>query len=279
MKTLRAALLAAGLLGFVAGCEEDWAVNFESDPPGAKCYLKGRYLGTTPIAAKVRIDYMPPYSEAWGASAEFVFPGHERAECPKLSGHEGTQFTLATSAPAGADFYKDRVLVGVTPFLHNFNWAHEVKAVLPKYPKRAQGGIRVSCNLTVVRISDGAVVAGAIGQSPTDRLKALGEGLSEKLREQMPVRGEPLAVVSLRNQSGTPEGQALADELADKLTGALVRDGWFDVKEQIGLRSILAEKDLGTTDLVKSDKVREKLAGLKYLVIGGVSVSERRTGK
>jgi curli biogenesis system outer membrane secretion channel CsgG len=95
----------------------------------------------------------------------------------------------------------------------------------------------------------------------------------------MPVRGEPLAVVSLRNQSGTPEGQALADELADKLTGALVRDGWFDVKEQIGLRSILAEKDLGTTDLVKSDKVREKLAGLKYLVIGGVSVSERRTGK
>jgi curli biogenesis system outer membrane secretion channel CsgG len=107
----------------------------------------------------------------------------------------------------------------------------------------------------------------------------LSKALAEKLREHMPVKGEPLAVVSLRNRSGAPEGHDVADELADKLTGALVRDGWFDVKERIGLRSLLAEKDLEESDMVKSAKVREKLAGLKYIVIGGVSVSKPQAEK
>jgi curli biogenesis system outer membrane secretion channel CsgG len=210
---------------------------------------------------------------------EFVFPGHERVECPQLSGYQGTHNTLVTSAPGGGEFYRDGVLVGVTPFIYSVDGAHELRAVFPKNPKMVQGKTLVSCDLRIVRISDGAVVATAGGQASPDKSDSLSKALAEKLREHMPVKGEPLAVVSLRNRSGAPEGHDVADELADKLTGALVRDGWFDVKERIGLRSLLAEKDLEESDMVKSAKVREKLAGLKYIVIGGVSVSKPQAEK
>jgi hypothetical protein len=279
MRAFRAALLAATLLEFMAGCEEQWPVNFESDPPGAKCYLNGRYLGTTPLTAKVRFRYMPTYSEGWGACVEFVFPGHERADCPQLPGYEGTNNTLVTSAPAGGELYLEGVLIGLTPHIDNFDFAHKVKAVFPKDPKIVQGKIFVSCDLRIVRVSDGSVVAAAGGQSSPERFNALGEELTEGLRENMFVKGELIAVVSLRNRSGTPGSQALADELADKLTGALLKCGWFDVRERISLRSILAEKDLEKTDLVKSAKVREKIVGLKYIVIGGVSVSRPDAGE
>jgi len=173
----------------------------------------------------------------------------------------------------------------VTPTLYDWRqlwFPHHAKAVLPKNANKAtavQGKPLVSCDLRIVRISDGSVVASASGQSAPDKLEALGKGLSEKLRENMLVKGEPIAVVSLRNRSGTPEGQTLADELADKLTGALLECGWFDVKERIGLRSILDEKDLERTDMVKSAKVKEMVVGLRYIVIGGVSVSKGEAEK
>jgi len=274
MRNLRAAFLATCILGFVGGCA--WTVNMETDPPGANLYLNGAFKGTTPCNAN--FTFVPGFpTEANGGSLEVVFPGHDRAECPRPPGRVDMESMLVTSAPVGAEIYVDGNFIGMSPTLYHVWFPHNSKAVLPKSPYKAaavQEKALVSCDVRIVSISDGSAVASASGQCSTEKLEVLGKGLSEKLRENMVVKGEPIAVVSLRNRSGTPQGQTLADELADKLTGALIESGWFDVKERIGLRSILEEKDLEKTDMVKSAKVKEMLAGLKYIVIGGISVSK-----
>lgn len=132
----------------------------------------------------------------------------------------------------------------------------------------------VTCDLRVVRVADASVQASATGQASSDKLGDLGRTLAGKLKEGSLPKGESLAVVSFRNRSETPIGKTLADELADKVTGGLVETGWFQVKERINLRAVLDERVLESADIVKSSHVQEKLAGIKYIVIGGVTAME-----
>ena len=44
------------------------------------------------------------------------------------------------------------------------------------------------------------------------------------------------------------------------------------MKERIDLRGIIDEQDLDAAGIVKNENVRKKLAGVKYIVLGGVTV-------
>ena len=81
--------------------------------------------------------------------------------------------------------------------------------------------------------------------------------------------------MSLRNRSATRHGSTITDEVADKLSGALVVMKWFDVKERINLRGVVDEQNLEDSSLVKSPAIRERLHKLKYVIMGGVSVPDR----
>lgn len=130
-----------------------------------------------------------------------------------------------------------------------------------------------SCDVRIVRVADGSVVASATGRAPISKLEGLAKALADKLRRDVFVKGESIAVLSLRDRSGTKQGRAAADELADKLTGSLADTGWFEVKERVDLRALLEEKDLESAGIVKRENVREKLADIRYVVIGGVTVT------
>ena len=144
----------------------------------------------------------------------------------------------------------------------------------PPTPTPATTSTRAACDLRMIRASDASVVASVSGESTVERMSELAKAAAGKLREEMPIKGESLAVVSLRNRSATGRGKVVADELADKLAGALVETGWFQVKERIDLRAIVEEKDLDATGMVTNETVKRKLAGVKYIVIGGVTVTE-----
>ena len=146
-------------------------------------------------------------------------------------------------------------------------------------PGRRDGLSNVSCDLRIARVVDGSSIAHGSGRETADKLERLAKALAGQLRDGMLAKGESIAVVTLRNRSGTRHGRVIADELADKVTGALIDTGWFDVKERIDLRAILGEKDLESAGIVKQAKVKEKLAGIKYIVIGGVTVTERSKGE
>ncbi len=133
----------------------------------------------------------------------------------------------------------------------------------------------VTCDIRVVAADQGSAVASAHGETTSDRLDALAKALAGKVREGVVIKGESIAVVSLRNRGKTSQGAGIAEELADKLQGALIDSGWFDVKERIDLRALIDEKTLESADIVRQAGVKQRLAGVKYIVLGGGSVSQR----
>jgi hypothetical protein len=133
----------------------------------------------------------------------------------------------------------------------------------------------VSCDLRMVRVSDGATVSQATGQGSYARLGRVAAALADKFKEDTPLKGESVAVIVPRNRSGSTDGATIVNELSDKVNGALVETHWFDVRERVDLSSILNEKDLELADIVKNPKVMEKLGNVKYVILGGATVASQ----
>lgn len=257
-----ASLLCLICLG---GCT---TISIESDPPGNKSYLNGQYVGTSPFPITLFAG------QDQNASCEMVLAGHERSECPHLPRLPGNSMVEMTSAPAGAEVIIDGVSAGTTPFFTRVWFPSSIRVVFPKnggpsIPAATED--YVSCDVRIIRVSDGTAVAEASGRCRAGDLQSLAKALVNKLKEDMLVQDESIAVGSLRNRSGTPSGRIVADEVADKLSGALIAAKWFQVKERIDLRTILDEKDLDTAAIVRNPKLREKLGSVTYLLIGGVT--------
>ena len=261
-------LLTFALAGWAAwiapGCAR---INCQSDPPGAQVYLNGNLLGATPFT---RVFWA---GQNAGAVVEIVWPGHERSEIQPYPGGGAGDLTVFLSTPSGAQMYVDGVLAGATPCAMGLFFPHSIRGVLPKAAAAASGAGTITCDLRLVRTADGAAIGQASGRARLSELEYLAQALAEKLRDDALVKGESVAVVTLRNRDGTPQGRAAAEELADKVAGALIATRWFQVHERIDLRAILDEKDLEAADIVKNPKVAEKLAGAKLIVIGGVTLS------
>jgi hypothetical protein len=272
------------LLVLSAGCH---TVSLDSDPPGATVIVDGEVWGITPCTHTWRFG-----EKADGFTAAMILPGYDFADCPLLPRSRAIRHeeSLLTSAPAGAQVYVNGKLVGTGPLLRWLMFPTSIRAVWspdalargrtrsdapPASPVRTgTGQANVSCDIRVIAVANGSGVASASGDAAPGRLAPLAKELAGKLKEGVADKGASVAVVTLRNRSGTPQGKVTSDELADKVQGALIDTGWFDVKERIDLRGVLSEADLDTAGIVKNENVRRQLAGVKYVVIGGVTVTE-----
>ena len=133
----------------------------------------------------------------------------------------------------------------------------------------------VNCDVRVVRVSDGTVICGASARGPGDKLLELTDSLARQLKNKSTtIKGKSIAVISLKNRSGSDKGRAIADEVGDKMTTSLANLGWFSVRERLDLTSIINERDLADTKIIHNPDVKKKLSGIEYVVIGGVSVSK-----
>ncbi len=130
----------------------------------------------------------------------------------------------------------------------------------------------VSCDLRIVNVASGTVESAASGRAGIHQLESLAKALVKKLKRGILVEKETVAIITLRNRTGTDSCRAVADEFADKIAGALVDTNWFDVRERIDLKTLLTEKDLDTAEIVNNPHVRDKLDGVTYIIIGGVSL-------
>jgi hypothetical protein len=268
--------ISLACLTAVGGCT---SIAVEGDPPGGKTYLRGQYLGTAPFVVTLWAG------DDADATTEMVLPGHDRSECPHLPRPPGNHMLEMTSAPPGAQVYIDDAYAGTSPFFTRVWFPSSIRVVFPKdsaspapqpaKPPAVPAGM-VSCDVRIIRVSDGTAVSEASGRCRADDLQSLAKALVEKLKEDMLVKDETIAVGSLRNRSGDEAGKVVADEAADKIAGALISAKWFEVKERIDLRALLEEKDLETASIVQNPKLKQKLGGIKYLLIGGVTVSRQR---
>lgn len=270
---MRPRRLALWLLAAMCGAGGCASITIESDPPGAKTYLNGEYIGTTPFTQTFWAG------QDAAAVAEIVAPGHDRSECVHLARLPGNTMMQIVSAPAGADGYIDGAPVGKLPLFTRIWFPHSMKAVwkapaADAAPAQRPPGGSISCDLRVIRVADGSAVAEASGTAKLADLKDLAKALVDKLKDDMMVRDQSIAVASLRSRSGSAAERAAADELADKVMGALIATKWFDVKERIDLRATLDERDLETAELVHNPKLKGKLAGTKYIIIGGLTLDK-----
>ena len=128
----------------------------------------------------------------------------------------------------------------------------------------------VTCDVRIVRVADASVVASASEQGSRGRLEDMATKMADELKDES-LKDGSITVATLRDRSNSEKGRGIADEMADKIMGALVKTKWFDVKERIDLTSILSERDLESAQIVKNPEIRKKLAGISYIVIGGVS--------
>ena len=133
---------------------------------------------------------------------------------------------------------------------------------------------RVECDVRVVRVADASIVAAGSGKGALNKLDAIAKELVVVLKAGFPEEGRIVALAGLRNRSGTRQGEIVIDELGDKLMVCLVESKWFDVKERVDLSTVLDEKDLERAEIVKEGNVRQKLAAVEFIIIGGVSVGQ-----
>ena len=134
----------------------------------------------------------------------------------------------------------------------------------------------VTCEVRLVSVADGSIVASASDYDELDDLDDLADNLADDLEGGKTTKGQSVAVATLRNRTGTKQCKQIADELHEKIAGELTTQGYFKVQERLELRAILDEKDLESSSVVKNPKVRKKLAGVDYLLLGGVSVRKEK---
>ncbi len=134
----------------------------------------------------------------------------------------------------------------------------------------------VTCEVRLVSVADGAIVATASSHEELADLDDLADDLADDLEGGKTKKGQAVTVATLRNRSGTDQCKRIGDELLQKIEGELVSQGYFAVHERLELRAILDEKDLESSSVVKNPKVRKKLAGVDYLLLGGVSIRKEK---
>ena len=143
-------------------------------------------------------------------------------------------------------------------------------------PEEATYTTIVTCEVRLVSVADGSIIASSTNYDELADLDDLADDLADDLEGGKAIKGKAIAVASLRNRSETDQCKQIADELLQKIEGELVSQGYFSVRERLELRSILDEKDLESSSVVKNPKVQKKLAGVDYLLLGGVSVRKEK---
>lgn len=180
--------------------------------------------------------------------------------------------TVEKRIVAGA-WYDRRPEIAMGFFLKQLGPALAKQSSSRGVPVVSDGG-GISCDIRLVDVGRGTVVGQANGTDSQENLLVLAKNLAGDLQAAPGTKGQSVAVVSLRNRSRTEVGATVCEEVADKLTNALVAAAWFQVRERIDLRKLVDEKDLDSMGIVNNPAVRRKFAGAKFIVIGGVTVTE-----
>jgi hypothetical protein len=311
-------VFASVLVLATAGCAHTVRIN--TLPAGAELYVNGTLVGPTPQSVPCK-----PAGEAfgheWGDTLHVVL---------QMEGYETVEKTITSEDLQ--DRYEDRDCVqGQSQF--GIGSTFDYTYTLKRESSSAAAKHRVECDLRVVRVRNGQIVASASVRGDDRDLNKLARQLVEQLdrannaapaadpnapasagaAERRDAAGRPsanggaemgggsnaasadgaaerggmaaavgghagqsvfdgpLAVATLRDRTGSAKSRPVVEALTDKLAGALVAAGHFDVKERVNLRAILEERDLEAAALVENPRVREKLAGIDYLILGGVA--------
>lgn len=132
---------------------------------------------------------------------------------------------------------------------------------------------QLACEVKLVRLSDGRVLAQASLLAPTDRREEMAKILVELLARQAPP-GAEVAVGCLSNRRGSPEGQALCDEMTLSLLDAVRQSSAWRFVKSVNLRDvILDEKMLESPKIVSDRRIAHLFDGADHVIVGGLAAT------
>ncbi len=250
------------LVAFVAscvGCElKDRKIHVSTTPSGAAVYCNNQKLGTSPVSVT-----MPPRPKSMFSEIYIIEA--------RLPGHEPAREYLTETKPGSLAGRK--VNLTLPPLSEGMTDA-DIPAVGKYIPRGVPSNYlsRVTCEIMLVRVSDGKVLSHASGMVCDDFLARLADQLTRIIKRHVPPgQSGTLAVCRLRNRRETPRGS----DLADKLTALISREMSFasprGLARDFDLRQSVTESKTDLPGILKKRNVREKLHGIEYVIIGGLA--------
>lgn len=260
----RRTMLAVGLL--TAGCAIS-QVRIETEPTGAAIYWDDLYIGQSPLVYRPPLDsrteldeihlieaVMDGYMTGLGYLAERGQGGGLQSDAITLRLHEAPEWYArppAVSEPSPpARTAEDPLTLAE---------AHEQIR-------------RVACDLRVVRVRDGRVMAAVSGVAGPERLIILVEDFVKELNAGLPadVQGQ-VTVLRVRNRRLTPAGDQLAEELTTLLRQELGHNGRLKPVATLDLREMIEPRMRDHSKVVTHPDVRKMLRQAPYIIQGGLA--------
>lgn len=140
-------------------------------------------------------------------------------------------------------------------------------AITPPAPSRI-----ITCELRLVRASDGRVVSQVSTLGSYANIKHLAEAMVGRLEQES--SGGSVMMMTLCNRRQTQQGLLVSREMSENVAAALKNISGFKFVRTLNLREILpTEQTLESAQDITAPRFRILLNGARYIVIGGVGLS------
>lgn len=246
-----------------SGCDGG-TLQVRTTPPGAKIYFNARPVGVSPCAVNLpnskeglpELHVIEARLKGYEPAIRFLDENNRESLSPRTleisltplpEGFQESQLPEVVTAAAGEKSAKADA--GSNRFLH-----------------------RMACEIRVVRVSDGRVMAQASGVVYPVDFSAFSAGLVRQLRGSC--SDGRLAVGQLRNRRQTDLCQPLAEELTDLVRREFSFANDYGVARLIPLRNHISEDQLDRPQIVMDPRLAKELVGVRYLVLGGLAESQ-----
>lgn len=247
------------IVAVLAGCDEKGSrIHISTTPAGAGVYCNNQKLGTSPLSV-----VLPPKSRS-DFNVIYVIEA-------RLSGYEPAREYL-TEGQAGELAGRD-VRLQLLPLPEGLTDL-DVPEMGKFIPRGAASNYlsRVTCEIMLVRVSDGRVLSQASGMVCDDFLARLSARLTGIIKRYVPPGPSgTLAVCSIRNRRETKRGWGLADKLTHFISREMSFASSRGLARNIDLRPLVSESEMDLPKILKRRNVRDKLKGIEYVIIGGLA--------
>jgi hypothetical protein len=251
-------LFVAGLVA--PGCDQPIKLQVHTDPPGAQLYWNTQPLGTSP-----RVVLLPP--EGPGFSEVHVFEARK-------SGYEPA-FEYLTHRPRSSMTRQASITIRLAKLPEGVTDA-DVPDALPYIPgakkNRSDFLGALSCEVKLLRVSDGKVLCQASGVVRRKHLHLLAEQLAGQLKARaQSAPGGKLVVATTRNRRNSAEGRELAEQMMQSLQRELSFNSPFGVARELDLNTMVTEDMKDAPFILRDPEVAAELRGVQYVVLSGLA--------
>ncbi|MBN1943276.1 MAG: PEGA domain-containing protein [Phycisphaerae bacterium] len=138
---------------------------------------------------------------------------------------------------------------------------------IPVYPAEDL----LACEVRLVRLSDGRVIAQASLQGPYARRKRMADVLVKLLARQAPDDAF-VAVGCLSNRRRGPDGQKLSDEMTRAVERAVRREPGLRYVRRVNLRNVILDEEMVESAKIVADRrIAHLFDGAQYVIVGGAA--------